>query len=282
MGPSAFVIAAFAIFLLPAAAELVAAPPKTVDLRNSQNAPGTNTDDTPESLHTIDKLRAIILPKVDFEDWDIYQVVEYLNKQSKAHDPEHAGIQFAFGLPYGCKFTISSPRNAISASFRNVRLSELLEDICADDGLRWCVFQGRIGLGPCGTETGIDNSKPADIKARKNVARRLRWIIIPKIDFTDATIADVVDFLNKQVRLLDPNHIGVKFALNLPATGPPNRFPIRHKVTIQARNKSALELLGELVDRANLNITCCTHWNYHPAVCSRRGVTFSRIRPQFR
>jgi hypothetical protein len=71
--------------------------------------------------------------------------------------------------------------------------------------------------------------------------RKLRWTIIPKIDF-----------LNKEGRELDPAHIGLQIALELPAVDPPSRFAIRRKVTIHEKNTASGNVLGELVAMARI------------------------------
>ncbi|MHB9138831.1 MAG: hypothetical protein ACYC4Q_05460 [Victivallaceae bacterium] len=66
--------------------------------RNELKAKGINPDDLPQNKLK-QKLSAIIIPRVDFEDITIPDAVKYLREQSKQLDPDGIGINIFLMLP---------------------------------------------------------------------------------------------------------------------------------------------------------------------------------------
>jgi general secretion pathway protein D len=69
---------------------------------------------------------------------------------------------------------------------------------------------------PPTTETTV--STPSE---RADITRKLQSIVLPSVDFDKLDIAQVIDFLTKKSKELDPDHVGINFVLRLTSDTPP-------------------------------------------------------------
>jgi len=220
---------------------------------------GDYCDERPESILTRNKLTSIIIPEVDFENADIYSVIDFLTLKSKELDPAKTGIQFRLELPPGSVSKLSGPQWDVLVNMKGASLITVLYEVCDDDPpLEWFISKGVVVLYSEGKIVPADNNPaepPSEIKARKDVARSLRRIILPTVDFKNEDIAVVVKFLSEQSQRFDPKHFGVKMELRLPADNPPGKFHVRRSVSITLDNVSIEDVLGYVIAQANLGYT---------------------------
>ena len=72
---------------------------------------------------------------------------------------------------------------------------------------RWSnpVRQQTLDATPTASNTPLTRSNQFEI------SQKLRSIVFPSVDFTDATLQNAVDFLNDRTRQLDPDQVGINF-----------------------------------------------------------------------
>src|SRR5258708_2302666 len=95
-GPFNLATFALALFLLVPSIPLNANPYAIVDPPIVDHVPGA---DSPDGKRIMAKLNSIIIPTVDFDKFDIANVVDFLTIKSKELDPDHMGFQFRLELP---------------------------------------------------------------------------------------------------------------------------------------------------------------------------------------
>ena len=83
------------------------------------------------------KLHSIILPKVDFQKADIFQVLDYLNDKSKELDPDHFEINFQAYVPF--EKTTPQFTREVSMKLHDVPLYDILTFINKQTHLEYTV-----------------------------------------------------------------------------------------------------------------------------------------------
>ena len=218
------------------------------------SVPTISLDNSPESRLTYSKLPTIIIPQINFEDLDISKALELLTLKSKECDPQHIGIHFLLGLPNRSEPKLSGPQWEVSIHLKDVPLDEVLGGICYDDGLCWVISKGDVFLFLLlpDNQRAASSATPEEIRRQKHLIRKLRsTFIIAKVDFNKADIADVVDFLNKKSKEIDPDHVGVKIVLHLP-TPPTAGQGYRRQVTLTLEDAPLDDVLRYVVEQTRL------------------------------
>ena len=85
---------------------------------------------------------------------------------------------------------------------------------------------------------------------QKPLEQKMRSLMLPKVEFREASITDVVTFLNDTSRELDPAKKGVNFVLKLPAGQTGENAP---KITLNLRQVPLYDLLRYTTDIAGLS-----------------------------
>lgn len=79
--------------------------------------------------------------------------------------------------------------------------------------------------------------------ATNQIQRKLRFLVIDKVDFNKIDISVVLDFLTKKSKKIDPDHVGIKFDLRLSPTNLPSE-KINRSVTLRLEKAPFDEVLG--------------------------------------
>ena len=108
---------------------------------------------------------------------------------------------------------------------------------------------------------------------RADITRKLESIIVPSVNFDKLDITEVIDFLTKKSKELDPDHQGINFVLRLTSDTPPVPAPttptgatppgtpapapaptttIHRAVSITLENVPLADILGYIVQQTNL------------------------------
>ena len=209
------------------------------------------------------KLQAIVIPRLDFRDATVAEAVEFLKKKSAEldtaePDPAKRGVNFVLNL--GAAPEAAPQRLTLSLS--NIPLLEALKYVTGLASLKFKVERSAVVIVPVGAKT-----KPAaaplvqgapDARTRilqEKVTHKLNAIIIPRLEFRDATLREAIDFLKKKTADLDtaepePARRGVSVVLRLPATAgataepgvenPPGQ-PVEKRITLSLKNVSLME-----------------------------------------
>jgi hypothetical protein len=85
--------------------------------------------------------------------------------------------------------------------------------------------------------------------AHEMMVRKLKTIVIDKVDFDKMDIATVLQFLSKKSKELDPDKVGINFVL-ADLTG---KHGIHREVTIKLDAVPLADLLGYITQQTNVN-----------------------------
>ena len=169
---------------------------------------------------TIKKLKSIYFPQISFSDAHIFSVIRFLNSLSKRCDPDKVGITFIAGLD---KKTVDTlPK--VTMSFTNIPISELLRYVCRSLKIKYKIEKGVVILLPIPKGTK-EKEKPVEMNnGNKNLtlSKKLKSIIIPRLDFESITVETAVQILHEQSKKLDKDGVGV----NIVALGSASKKPV--------------------------------------------------------
>ena len=97
--------------------------------------------DEKASMATAEKLKTIIVPKVDFEQTPLKEVLTFLLEQSRLHDPEKKGVNFIVRDPS----VLDKP---ITLKLTNISLMTALQYACSLSSLRYTIEKHCVVLKP--------------------------------------------------------------------------------------------------------------------------------------
>jgi general secretion pathway protein D len=106
--------------------------------------------------------------------------------------------------------------------------------------------------------TAIVEQPQMDSKGSQAINNKLDEIIIPRIDFTDSSIKEALDFIKKRAADLDTgdsDNKGINIILKLPPNSPDASYPI----TLSLSDVPLREALRYVTEAANLKIKIETH-----------------------
>ena len=140
------------------------------------------------------KAKGIILPKVELRDAPIRDAVSFLATKSRELDPDGKGVNIAVQLP-------ETDTTTITLSLENVPLSEAMEYLAELAGLRLEI--GAFGYRLLGAGKIGGMREPADGSPEAALLNRARGIVIPLVEFKEATIEEGAEFLRRKSAELD-------------------------------------------------------------------------------
>jgi hypothetical protein len=120
----------------------------SVTISSAQFAPDPpSQSETPADIanrkHIEHALVSILLPDIDFNKSDLHDVIAFLNRSSKKHDPNHKGVLFVLTLnasppkwPINERVSISLPQPT--------PLGEVLPYICLQANLKYTIEKGSV------------------------------------------------------------------------------------------------------------------------------------------
>ncbi len=217
--------------------------------------PDTSHADSEASRSAMMKLYSITIQKVELNKADMPTVIDFLTKKSKEFDPEHIGIRFVLESPplpvegpskWPNGDLTSDRRPLVGISLAEAHLDDLLAYIKIQTDLSYKFVKGVVVLYPVDTDEQRRVNKAIALK-------KLNSIKLPKVDFHDADIFEVLDFLETKSGQLDPDHIGINFQAYVPEedTTP----PFTRKVSIALHDVSLNDILAAIHKQTNLDYT---------------------------
>jgi hypothetical protein len=174
------------------------------------------------------RAETIILPKMEFRDASVREAVAFLTAKSRELDPENKGVNIVLKLP-------ETDTTQITLSLENVPLSEALRYLAELAGLK--LEAGREAFVLQAQAVAV-MAEPAEGTPAAQLLARARGIVIPKLAFKDATVAEGVEFLRRKSAELDLE----KKAVNIVVM--PSKSDV--KATLDLANVSVAEALGYL------------------------------------
>jgi len=182
------------------------------------------------------KFDGIILPQVEFKEAALTEVVAFLQEQGRALDPGLSEVNIAVSPDSG------TAQVRISLSLTRVPLSEALKYAAALCGLE--VEYGdstaliRKEVAPPATDSGTVSAEES----------RISRIIIPQMEFREAALTEVIEFLQVRSMELDPENEGVNFRLSL------NPKRISPKISLNLTNVPLNQAVRYVAELAELKV----------------------------
>lgn len=223
----------------------------------------------------------MVLPKVDFRESTVREALEFLQQRSKALDPQGRGINVILkgdsprlpalppgpppnvpgipgldvpGVPAAAVLAQAGGTTKITLSLENVPLTEVLKYIAnlADHRIRWDEHAVMF-IAPKPGKREVPDAKPRpELKVAaepKAVMEKIKKIVLPKVDFKEATPREAFDFLMQRARSLEPEPAPFNFVLKL--DGPEELS----RVTFAANNLPLLEVIRYTAELSGLEVT---------------------------
>jgi hypothetical protein len=107
----------------------------------TQSDPDAKAAMAKASMATAEKLKTIIVPKVDFEQTPLKEVLTFLLEQSRLHDPEKKGVNFYVRDPS----VLDKP---ITLKLTNISLMNALQYACSLSSVSYTIEKHTVVLKP--------------------------------------------------------------------------------------------------------------------------------------
>ncbi|MGV3663146.1 MAG: M56 family metallopeptidase [Prosthecobacter sp.] len=168
----------------------------------------------------------IILPRVQFAEATVEEVIDALREDFKKLDPAHKGINI---------LKIGGEGARLSLDLKEVSLKDALGHVAKAAGLDIQYDNYAVVLGPRGFSSRSAGLQPgADFALAGGKAS---YITLPQMDFHQTVLADVVAFLRKKAQSADPPEVRFDIVLN-------DESPAAKKlITFHLEELSMLDLL---------------------------------------
>ncbi len=187
------------------------------------------------------KLDTIVIPQIRFSDATLEEAVVFLRQKSAdldtaTTDPNQKGVNMIL------KTDAASDSAKISLDLKDVSLSQALRYITELANLKMTVEPFAVTLAPAAKKPieATADSKPAD-------ASRADKIIIPSVEFRDATLAESIEFIRIKSRDLDPDKKGINILLKGDGGSA--------KITLSLKNVPVSEALRYCVELAGQKLS---------------------------
>jgi len=217
------------------------------------------------------KLKAVLVPKLDFRDATVREALEFLRMRSVALDTEGKGVNIILKMP-GITTTsdappvptgtvgasgasvpaIGTPTGRVTLTLNNVPLGEAINYVSklVDGAVRVDPYAVVITLPEKGKKAGEAPRSEVPIadgvKMDKSV-KPLQVTKLPKIDVREATVSEAFDFISQRAKALLPN--GGALNIVLKGTDIGNR-----RVTFSGTDLPIIEALRYTAELADLNL----------------------------
>lgn len=207
--------------------------------------PATNPPDS--NLNR--ELKGIVL-SLDFNNATIEEATNFLVIESKRLDPDHQGVNFII------QPEASKSAKPLTLTLNKVSLGEALRYVCELANVKF-IKENNVIFIVSSTQNVVDfttnpTTQPASRSAQA-LARKLKSLIIDKVNFENLDIVTAIQFLQQKSKELDrPDHQGVNFVLRLTPEAAPPAHPIHRKVSMTLENVPLDELLGYIAEQTNL------------------------------
>ena len=216
---------------------------------------GTSIAPQPTALERAGK---IVIPKVVLQEASVREADEILRKQSIEFDPEHKGVAILM--------TAKDTADArITLNLRNVPIAEALKYVAALTGLELAYEPSAITLKAPGAKPDEVHQPAAKTTPTPGTPETVRSerkgkIILPKMEFKDATVDECVGFLRQKTLQLDPAKKGLRIVVKH------SKGSAQARITLSLANIPAQTALQYVASLAGLELTAqADGFLLHPA-----------------
>jgi hypothetical protein len=236
-----------------------------------QVAKVAEVDPDPVEAIIADKLRSIIIPRIDFEDRTVEEAIDFIRLRGSEIDPPHPDPTMR-----GLSVVIRRPKNASAPEasgdanddllddqitsaripelrLRNVPVTTALRYICIMTNLR-CEVDECLVISPKVPNTAWDDvGSLLDEKGDTTfISQKLSHIRLPRVDFENTSIHEAIDFLRLRsveldVSSIDTGRKGINFVVYIPKE---MESPYIDK--LQMRDASFEEVLKEICAKTGM------------------------------
>ena len=191
------------------------------------------------------RLEKIIIPKIELREATLTEALDFLRAKAKELDPEKIGVNLV--VKPG---TTSDAR--ITVSLSNIPLVEALRYFTGLADLEYEVQPNAIVIQPAGVKTAASGGASAPVPVASSeepqegpALTKAKTIIFPKIEFREASLPEILDFLRVKSKELDPEKIGVNLVIKPGTTSDA-------KISLSLTNIPLLEAVHYVVSLADL------------------------------
>ena len=188
------------------------------------------------------KLKSIIIPRFDFEDVTVKTVVRHLQEQSKKLDPDGVGVNI---ILTASDSALKKPFSLVMAKKKS--LYDAIYFLCKLNGLKFRVERGVVVIADS-TAPWKGATLPEE-KSNTATAKKLKSIIFPNIEFSDAHIFSVIRFLNRLGKRADRDKVGVPVVADFDK-GTTDKLP---KISMKGSNMPMDAILRYLCKKTGLD-----------------------------
>jgi hypothetical protein len=194
-------------------------------------APPPATND----LH--DRAARLVIPSLDFRNATFAESVQFLRAKARALDPTHPDLNIEIA-------PVAAGHDAkITLSLKEISLAEALHYLAAKADLNVRYGATAISLEPGPAAEWKRLKMPASPESARLKEKALS-IIIPKLEFREASLTESLDFIQAKSRSLDPDQRGVNI-VNLDVPVADARFTLSlTKVPVYEALRYVAELAG--------------------------------------
>ena len=154
------------------------------------------------------KLDTIVVPLIQIEDCSIEDVIDFVRARSKEYDseekdPARKGLNFVIRKARGTNDQKAWEPGRLTFQFKNASLRRILEEVAEQSGTQFKIDDFAVTFLPKETADLPANpptNLPQPLKGKAAAAAAA--IIIPVVDVSDATLSEIVDFLNQRAKQL--------------------------------------------------------------------------------
>jgi hypothetical protein len=180
--------------------------------------------------------KSLVLPHISFKDAGLEEALEFLRWKVGDVAPEkHPEMNIIF------KPSASVKKRSVTLEVRNLRLDKLVEMVAREAGyeVRWdgwaVVLEARVSRHP---SLNLE-------KASIETTRKLALLVLHNVRLNDRSLREILKFLDAESQRIDPEKVGVRFVLKLPADDDGPRITMRfgHILLLEAASYAA-ELSG--------------------------------------
>jgi beta-lactamase regulating signal transducer with metallopeptidase domain len=220
----------------------------------------TRLVESPEEVRK--RLEAIIIPELIVSETPLTDVLDFLSAKSRELDPAKQGVNLVH-LP-----AEGSPEPRITLTLKSVPLSEAIRYVAALSDLEVEFGDPSVTLRPRatapkpaapaaatpGTVPGVASGPKTTVlvtTAEKNKTAELAArLVLPRADFQEASLPEVIQFLQKKSIELDPKKQGLNFLLKV--QGQPTPDAIR--ISLSLREVPLSEAIRYVAELAGLEL----------------------------
>jgi beta-lactamase regulating signal transducer with metallopeptidase domain len=190
-----------------------------------------------------EKAKRLVAPKLEFQEAPLEDVVNYLVDLSRQLDPDRKGVNILLQMTPGAKSPV------VTLNLHNIPLLDALRYTADLTGLKVVVGENVIVLqSPALALSAGVSAPPRPAAPGGAAAEKARQLVVRLLQFREAPLKDVVDYLVEQSRQLDPDKKGINILLQAPPGAKPPT------ITLELRNIPLLEALGFIAQIAECEL----------------------------